>query len=203
MNGYDVYCIYQAIKLHFTDKNYNFFTYGGKTRVSVDTFNKRKDKYNFHKLARQYNEVEIVPFLVSNFVHSDDNWSRSLIQDDADSIYTEWKRITQSMSVVFAEDIKKLMQDKEGSQFNELFRVKDGEYPELLISLMQKDINIETVVVLNNIFGFVPKWDKLISDDIIYPKMSLKIRKYGAFLTVDVTKYKLALKSLLLSAEPI
>jgi T4 gene Gp59 loader of gp41 DNA helicase/T4 gene Gp59 loader of gp41 DNA helicase C-term len=203
MNGYDVYGVYQAIRLHFTDKNYNFFTYGGKTRVSVDTFNKRKDKYNFHKLARQYSETEIVPFLVSNFVHNDSQWSRDLIQEGAREIYVEWQRVTQAMSNVFADDVKKMMGDKEPNQFNELFRVPEGEYPELFTLLMQKDITHETVVILNNIFGFIPKWDKQISDTVIYPKMSLKIRKYGAFLTVDVAKYKQGLKTLLLAPEPI
>lgn len=203
MNGYDVYCTYQAIKLHFTDNNYNFFTYGGKTRVSVDTFNKRKDKYNFHKLARQYGETDIVPFLVANFVHNDSQWSRDLTQEDAREIYTNWQRVTQSMSNVFTQDIRTLMADKEPNQFNELFRVTDGEYPSLLTSLMQKDVTYETIVILNNIFGFVPKWDKQISDTVIYPKMSLKIRKYGAFLTIDVAKYKQGLKTLLLAPEAI
>ena len=41
----------------------------------------------------------------------------------------------------------------------------------------------------NNIFNFIPIWDKKIHDDIIYPKISMKIRKYGAFLNVDVKKY--------------
>lgn len=203
MNGYDVYCIYQAIKLHFTDNNYNFFTYGGKTRVSVDTFNKRKDKYNFHRLARQYSETEIVPFLVANFVHNDSQWSRDLIQNSAKDVYIEWQRVTQSMSNVFTKDIKELMSGKQPNQFNDLFRVIEGNYPELLVRLMQKDITYETLVVLNNIFGFVSKWDKQISDTVIYPKMSLKIRKYGAFLTVDVAKYKSSLKSLLLEPEAI
>ena len=203
MNGYDVYCIYQAIKLHFTDKNYNFFTYGGKTRVSVDTFNKRKDKYSFHKLARQYNESEIVPFLVANFVHNDSQWSRDLLQEEAKNVYTEWKRVTQSMQHCFTEDIKKLMDGKEPNQFNDLFRVREGEYPELFVRLMQKDISYETIVILNNIFEFVPKWDKQVSDTVIYPKMALKIRKYGAFLTVDVAKYKTGLRTLLLAPATI
>ena len=203
MNGYDVYCIYQAIKLHFTDKNYNFFTYGGKTRVSVDTFNKRKDKYSFHKLARQYNESEIVPFLVANFVHNDSQWSRDLLQEEAKNVYTEWKRVTQSMQRCFTEDIKKLMDGKEPNQFNDLFRVREGEYPELFVRLMQKDISYETIVILNNIFEFVPKWDKQVSDTVIYPKMALKIRKYGAFLTVDVAKYKTGLRTLLLAPATI
>jgi hypothetical protein len=203
MNGYDVYCTYQAVKLHFTDSNYNFFTYGGRTRVSADTFNKRKDKYSFHKLARLYDETQIVPFLVANFVHNDSQWSRDLIQESAKEVYTDWQRVTQSMSNIFIGDMKRMIGDREATEFNSLFRVTDGEYPELLIKLMQKDVTYETIVILNNIFGFIPKWDKQISDTVIYPKMSLKIRKYGAFLTIDVAKYKQGLKTLLLAPEPI
>ena len=203
MNGFDVYSTYQAIKLHFTSETYNFFIYNGKTRVSKDTFDKRKDKYSFHKLARKYTEEELVPFFVSNFAHNDSQWSRSLLQDEAEDIYTEWKRVTQSMTNVFREDIRKLMENRSPREFNDLFKVTDGEYPILLTKLQQREITLETVVVLNNLFGFIPKWDKQISDDVIYPKTSLKIRKYGSFLTVDIAKYKSALKSLLFTEETI
>jgi hypothetical protein len=171
--------------------------------VSADTFNKRKDKYSFHKLARLYDETQIVPFLVANFVHNDSQWSRDLIQESAKEVYTDWQRVTQSMSNIFIGDMKRMIGDREATEFNSLFRVTDGEYPELLIKLMQKDVTYETIVILNNIFGFIPKWDKQISDTVIYPKMSLKIRKYGAFLTIDVAKYKQGLKTLLLAPEPI
>ena len=57
------------------------------------------------------------------------------------------------------------------------------------------------MVILNNIFDFVKIWDKKISDDIVYPKVSRKIRKYGAFLNVDVNKYKLLTKKTLLGDE--
>ncbi len=80
MNGYDLYCTYQAIKLHFTSENYNFFHYDGKTRVSIDAFQKRRDKFLFHRLARKYRDDEMVPFLVANFVHSDGNWTKSLLE---------------------------------------------------------------------------------------------------------------------------
>ena len=79
MNGYDLYGLYQAIKLHFNSEQYNFFQYDGKTRVSIDAFQKRRDKFLFHRLARKYRDEEMVPFLVANFVHSDDNWTKSLL----------------------------------------------------------------------------------------------------------------------------
>ena len=195
MNGYDLYGLYQAIKLHFTSESYNFFHYDGKTRISVDAFQKRRDKFLFHRLARKYRDDEMVPFLVANFVHSDDNWTRSLLEEEAEQTYREWKRTTDSMTKVYVEDLQKIATKE---TFNDLFKVEDGQFPKLLMHFMQKDVTIETMVILNNIFDFIRIWDKKISDDIIYPKVSRKIRKYGAFLNVNVDKYKLLTKETLL-----
>ena len=198
MRGYDLYCMYQAIKLHFNSESYNFFHYDGKTRVSMEAFEKRRDKYLFHRLARKYREEEMVSFLVSNFIHSDDNWTKSLLEEEAESTYKEWKRVTDSMSRVYVEDLQRIATK---DNFNELFKVEDGQFPKLLVALMQKEITIETMVILNNVFDFIRIWDKKISDDIVYPKISRKIRKYGSFLVVDVDKYKALTKKTLLGDE--
>jgi len=195
LNGYDLYCTYQAIKLHFTSENYNFFHYDGKTRVSIDAFQKRRDKFLFHRLARKYRDDEMVPFLVANFVHSDDNWTKSLLEDEAEETYRDWKRTTDSMSKIYVEDLQKIATKE---TFNDLFKVEDGQFPKLLVTFLQKDVTIETMVILNNIFDFIRIWDKKISDDIIYPKVSRKIRKYGSFLNVNVDKYKILTKETLL-----
>jgi hypothetical protein len=199
MNGYDLYCIYQAIKLHFTSESYNFFQYDGKTRVSVDAFQKRRDKFLFHRLARKYRDDEMVPFLVANFVHSDDNWTKSLLEEQAEETYRDWKRTTDSMTKVYLEDLQRICPDPK--EFNDLFKVEDGQFPKLLVAFLQKDVTIETLVILNNIFNFIQIWDKKISDDIIYPKVSRKVRKYGAFLAVNVDKYKQLTKETLLADE--
>jgi hypothetical protein len=194
LNGYDLYCTYQAIKLHFTSEQYNFFHYDGKTKVSVDAFQKRRDKFLFHRLARKYRDDEMVPFLVSNFVYSDGNWTKSLLEEEAEQTYREWKRVTDSMSKVYVDDLQKIATKE---TFNELFKVEDGQFPKLLVAFLQKDVTIETMVILNNIFDFIRIWDKKISDDIIYPKISRKIRKYGSFLNVNVEKYKTLTKETL------
>jgi len=198
MNGYDLYCTYQAIKLHFSSETYNFFHYDGKTRVSIDAFQKRRDKFLFHRLARKYRDDEMVPFLVANFVHSDDNWTKSLLEEEAEQAYRDWKRRTDAMSKVYADDLQKIANK---DNFNDLFKVEDGQFPKLLVFFMQKEVTLETMVILNNIFDFIRIWDKKISDDIIYPKVSRKIRKYGAFLAVNVDKYKTLTKQTLLCDE--
>ncbi|NDH81625.1 MAG: hypothetical protein EBY68_06690 [Actinobacteria bacterium] len=198
MNGYDLYCTYQAIKLHFSSESYNFFHYDGKTRVSIDAFQKRRDKFLFHRLARKYRDDEMVPFLVANFVHSDDNWTKSLLEEEAEQTYREWKRRTDSMSKIYTDDLQKIATK---DNFNDLFKVEDGQFPKLLVLFMQNDVTLETMVILNNIFDFIKIWDKKISDDIIYPKVSRKIRKYGSFLNVNVDKYKTLTKETLLGDE--
>jgi uncharacterized membrane protein len=64
---FEVYQHYLSLKNHFTNPKYDFFKYGAKTRASVTSFNKRRDKYWFEKTSRKYNDEEVVKFLVSNF----------------------------------------------------------------------------------------------------------------------------------------
>jgi len=199
VNGYDLYGLYQAIKLHFTSETYNFFQYDGKTRISTDAFQKRRDKFLFHRLARKYRDDEMVTFLVSNFVYSDDNWTKSLLEEEAEETFRDWKRRTDSMTKVYEEDLRRVCPDPK--EFNKLFEVEDGQHPKLLVAFLQKEVTIETLVILNNIFNFIRIWDKKISDDIIYPKISRKVRKYGAFLNVNVDKYKSLTKKILLGDE--
>jgi hypothetical protein len=141
----------------------------------------------------------MVPFLVANFVSSDDNWTKSLLEEEAEQTYRDWKRRTDSMSRIYEDDLRKICPDPK--EFNNLFKVEDGQFPKLLVAFLQKDVTIETMVILNNIFNFIKIWDKKISDDIIYPKVSRKVRKYGAFLNVNVDKYKLLTKKVLLEDD--
>jgi hypothetical protein len=190
--------LYQAIKLHFSSESYNFFYYDGKTKVSVDAFQKRRDKFLFHRLARKYRDDEMVSFLVANFVYSDDNWTKSLLEEKAAEIYENWKQRTDFMTKIYTEDLHKIVTK---NNLNNLFKVEDGQFPKLLTLFMQNEVTLETMVILNNIFNFIQIWDKKISDDIIYPKISRKIRKYGSFLNVNVDKYKLLTKKTLLATQ--
>ena len=59
------------MKSHFTNRKYDFFRYGGKSRATMTSFNKRKDKYWFEKTSRKYSDEQIVDFLLANFVTTD------------------------------------------------------------------------------------------------------------------------------------
>jgi hypothetical protein len=55
---------------------------------------------------------------------------------------------------------------------------------------LQKDIHLETLVIMNSIMNFLPMWDKKITDTIRYPEFSRKVKKYVPFLQFDKEKFK-------------
>ena len=65
MEPIDVYLMYCAMKAHFSKNNYDFHKYGGKTKVSRDSFWKRKDKYFFVKLAKKM--MIVIPYKIILF----------------------------------------------------------------------------------------------------------------------------------------
>ena len=51
MTGYETFALYNSLKLHFTKDSFDFFKYGGKSRISVNAFENRKDKWFFYKIS--------------------------------------------------------------------------------------------------------------------------------------------------------
>ena len=66
---FETYQTYLSMKNHFTNRKYDFFTYGGKSRATMTSFNKRKDKYWFEKTSRKYSDQEITDFLPVSYTH--------------------------------------------------------------------------------------------------------------------------------------
>jgi len=196
MTGYDAFGIYQALKLHFTQDSYDFFKYNGKTHLSVNAFENRKDKYHFYKLSRKYTDKQnLTDFIVANLLVSDRLWVGDLLSEDADVRYRTRQKVLQSLSYVFENDCRTLF---EGQNPNDILKVSDGDYPVLLRKAVRNEIAIETVCMLNKILNFVPKWDKQITDTIRWPDYRKKLLKYASFLPQDTVKYKLILKKVLL-----
>lgn len=196
MTAYETFCLYQAIKLHFTSEKYNFFKYNGKTHTNVNVFENRKDKYYFYKLSRKWtNKDEMIDFIVSNFVENNNTWIGNLLDDESESIYRKHQKYIQSSSYIFENECKKIFEQSKNP--NEILKVKDGEYPLLLKKYLQKDIQLETICFLNNILQFIPVWSKQISDSIVWPDHRLKMLKFACFLPQDDVKYKLILKRII------
>ncbi len=187
MTGYEAFSLYNSLKLHFTSSSYDYFKYNGKSNISIEAFENRKDKYHFYKLSRQNEKEDYIEFLVSNFLIKENLWAGDLLQEEAIIAYKLRMATIQSLGYKFQSDCQKLKDSV--SSPNELL-ITDGDYPKLLTMTLQKDIHLETLVIMNSIMNFLPMWDKKISDTIRYPEFSRKVKKYAPFLQFDKVKFK-------------
>ena len=54
MTGFEVYKMYLALKQHFTKDNYDYQKYNGKVSASEKSFEERRDRFFFKKLATKH-----------------------------------------------------------------------------------------------------------------------------------------------------
>lgn len=194
MTAYESFCIFNALKLHFTSESYNYFTYNGKTKTNINVFENRKDKYYFYKLAKTFHDKEEFKlFLISNFISpsSEKIWIGNFIDESAFDEFKKRKKILQSLNYVFLEDCKKLFEFNENP--NELMKT-DGDYPQILLMTMQNEIHLETLIIMNNVLNFFDIWNKKIKDNIVWPNFKMKCVKYNPFINYDKKKYEVVLR---------
>jgi hypothetical protein len=190
MVPFDTYKTYLALKNHFTKDSYDYHKYQGKSRASLQSFYKRKDRYWFEKLSRQKEDKEVIDFFVANFISCTDPqtvWIGELIKE-GELRYKSWQKRIQSLSYLFKEESQQLFEDK----FEEVFDCSKG-HPLLLKNFLIGNISIETLVIYDKIFLFGKNFDKKLKDPV-WETVSLKMRKYSPFLHIDVFHYKKILK---------
>jgi len=194
MSPFEVYSNFLAFKNHFTKKNYDYFKYCGKTRASLDSFHKRKDRYFFEKISRQKNDEEIKSFFVANFAECNDPerlWIGDIIRNGEDT-YSNWLKKSQSLTYLFKTECEVFVSKE---NFENLFDCKNGNHPEILKKYLQKALTLETLVILNMILDYVKDFDKKMNDPV-WEMVSLKIQKYQSFLNINVAGYKKILKEI-------
>jgi len=191
MSPFETYQTYLSMKSHFTNSKYDFFKYGGKSRATITSFNKRKDKYWFEKTSRKYSDKEVIDFLLSNFVSADNPsnlWIGEII-NSGERTYAEWMRRQQSLTYLFKEQSEELFSQ---IKLEDVFNCSKG-HPILLKKFLSGKISLETFVIYEKIFHFSKNFDtKLI--DPVWETVSMKVKKYNPFLNIDVFQFKKILR---------
>ena len=192
MVPFDTYKTYLALKNHFTKDSYDYHKYQGKSRASLQSFYKRKDRYWFEKLSRQKDDKEIINFFVSNFTSCSDPgslWIGEMIKE-GESRYTSWQKRIQSLTYLFKQESQEVFENG----VETVFDCSKG-HPTLLKMFLSGQISIETLVIYDKIFLFGKNFDKKLKDPV-WETVSLKIKKYSPFLHIDVFHYKKILKEI-------
>jgi len=191
---FETYQTYLSMKSHFTNGKYDFFKYGGKSRATMASFNKRKDKYWFEKTSRKYSDEEVLNFLLANFVSTDNPqnlWIGEII-NSGERNYSQWMKRKQSLTYLFKEQSNELLSNK---NLNEVFDCSKG-HPPLLKKYLGGEISLETLTILEKVFSFVKNFDVKLKDPV-WESVSLKIKKYIPFLNINVFQYKKILREII------
>ena len=192
LDAYQTYCLFMAIKNHFTQKNYSFFKYKGKVRISKDKFMMNKDRFKYSRLSKKYDAIEMQDFILANIL-SGRKWIGEFMEDDAEQTYINYIKRSQSFTYTFKNDMDKIFSSI--SSPTKIFKEKNSTYPVLLELHMANDVNIESLCVLNSFIPFIHIFDKKLGeDDFIWSTIRNMIVKLTPFLTYDREKCKKILK---------
>ena len=195
MMPFDAYKWYLSLKNHFTKDNYDYFKYCGKSRATLQSFYKRKDRMWFEKVARQKTDQEVIDFFVSNFVSCNDPetlWIGEMIQE-GEKRYQNWQKKIQSLSYIFKEESQYLFEE---NKFRDVFNCSKG-HPVLLKKFLSGKISIETLVIYDRIFLFGNTFDKKLQDPV-WQTVSRRVKKYNPYLNIDVFRFRKILKEIIL-----
>ena len=183
MQPFDAYSLYNSLKLHFESDSYDAIKYNFKSNVKPNSFFARKDKYFFAKLAKTYDK-NLMQYYIANFKNGV-SYVGDMLNEGGEGYYKEHTRINESLTREFEKDINKLV-DMD-IEFDQFFVTKQT-HPLIIKLLMREEINLETVVILDSILGFMNREGSKISETIIWPDIYRKITKYKPFVNFDKSK---------------
>jgi T4 gene Gp59 loader of gp41 DNA helicase/T4 gene Gp59 loader of gp41 DNA helicase C-term len=183
MSAFECYKEYVALKNHFTQSSYDYFKYNGKSKASPATFEARKDKLYFQKLAKHSDPRN---YLLANLVENPKIWIKEIsFSLSAEQTYKDWAKRQQSLLYIFKEHLSKLNED-----FDSNFKVENQTHPYVVKLYLRKEISLETLILLCDLCRCIAYWSKRFEYDPTVQDVITKITKYRPFLQYDREKVK-------------
>lgn len=180
-----VYKDYCAIKAHYNNEKYDYFLNNGKTKAGAKSFEARKDKLFFHRLAKH---SDYLNYIIANIAY-DNSWIGDItLNKHAEENYNTFRKNKQSLSYVIKNDLKKL-----DPIFRKNFLVLksdkgDYDHPLALKLYIDKEISLETLTVLSSVTNIYHMWNKTLINDPLWNLVKLPILKHSTFLNFEKSK---------------
>jgi hypothetical protein len=164
LSGYGAYSLYLSIRLHFTSEKYDAIKYNFKSRATLPSFEKRKDKYFFERLAKLYpSKLDMTYFFVSHMVMGNE-WVGDMLEDP--SKYQEWKRYNEAPLYFFEKDLKAIA--VEVNEFDAMFLSIDTPIPIVINMIIRGDIRPETFLFIDRVTNALSDINRrMVSSDLI------------------------------------
>src|ERR1035437_9348250 len=183
MNGYSLFRFYLSLKLHFGQESYDVFEHTQSKPIPFSTFEKRKDRMLFERLAKKLkDDREGVRFLVANHAYGNPQmiWTDWDISQDN---MIKWNKAKQSLSKIFTDDLDYLV-NKGSTQLN----CTENEISVIIKEWKAGKINIETVCLICQLEpALISSWKSIDSLNSKYGTDFLRIQKLIPFVKMNET----------------
>ena len=190
LSGWDLFKIHHSLKLHFSSASYDVLKYNGKTNVSFNSFEARRDKLRFDSFAHKLiGKNKAGHFCIANFMYGSHNFIYESY-DDAYEVYLKWKKVRESITREFEKDVS-FIQSAGSGVFDVFAKTKSGKLPPVLQIVLAGKISCETLIILNNEHKeFFDNWVEMYDNDPYVSKLLLKWKKYSPFVSYDADKIR-------------
>lgn len=184
-DAFRVYCIYMAIKLHFTSPSFNYAEYGPMTNYKFETFYaKEGQRKQFGRLARRFHHDEecvIENYIISNFVVNQKTWVTHLLTKQGEHHYQQWRQLYENFTYNFArnceENLFPLIREH-GIPFMEYLKPKSPDvHTKLMEDIITKKIPVWFLIAIHKVTGFLDAYDNMYRDNVFWQAESSFLRK--------------------------
>jgi hypothetical protein len=158
-SGYDAYITYLAFKLHFSSTTYNFFTYNGKTKSNPKSYENRKDRYHFEKIAARISKESYIERMLVEYLENQNFWIKDILTADNKARHLAWRGYVEAFPYAFKSDLGKIKEYclLNEIEYNELFKTKGVTHPLIFKMYLRKDIRLETFICVDNLIKISDK----------------------------------------------
>ncbi len=195
LSGWEFFKIHKALDLHFHDEKYDVIKYNGAINVNPEAYGVRNDQYRFDYYGNKFfNKTKAAHFCIANFVGLHDNFVYAPYED-AENYHLHWRRIQESISKVFGDDLRKI-KDRAGDM--DLFsKTKSGNLPPIVQMIKARFITFETAAILEReVQKFLTTSREMCNNDPYMSRIMLICEKYVPFVNYDKAKINQIAKEL-------
>jgi len=176
MNGQELYQIYLGMKLHFSQKSYDYLTYGPK-RIDVSAMGKNYVISN--AISRKFATREALELRLISLFKTKIVWLNEIATPEAEKAERVHLAAINTFSYNFEQHLS-LIKD-EYPVIIDCFKIRNSfEVPPIARLLLNKEINLETYVALDSILGFSKN-----INDLVWKAEKLRVEKYRTFFNPD------------------
>lgn len=185
---------YQAVKLHFSSKNYDYFKYQGKVKK-----NNFADIIPYTIISKGKYKTDFPDFFIPGLFQNPKVNIEYFMNEDYLKIWKYWKSYQTSPIYFFKEELIEVESYLNNKQidYNSLFKISENELPLLYKFLIKSQISPQTVIYLDQVLNFRKTFSRKVTENIMFPKLDKRIQKISSFIrNQDSDKLKKVVKEI-------